>query len=260
MTARFVAYCRWLLDQGADGLAVFGTTSEATSLSLAERQHLLERLIAAGIAPAKAAARHRPAGAAGNGGAHPSCRGPRLRRRADAAAVLLQESLGRRAGGRLCRDDRAGRAIRACGSTSITYPRCRACRSGSRRHRAAAAPISAIRSLASRTVRAIGRTPRPCCRHFRRLTIFPATESRLLGRHGAGCGRLHQRQREYEHRHDPRPDRRDSGARIKSAGAKQQTGRGHAPGDGEGAGDCRHEGPVTPRRPVRPVGPPSVRR
>lgn len=50
---RFVAYCRWLLDHGAHGLAVFGTTSEATSLSLAERQALLERLIEAGIPPAK---------------------------------------------------------------------------------------------------------------------------------------------------------------------------------------------------------------
>ncbi len=29
---RFVAHCRWLLDEGADGLAVFGTTSEANSL------------------------------------------------------------------------------------------------------------------------------------------------------------------------------------------------------------------------------------
>ena len=50
---RFVAYCRWLIERGADGLAVFGTTSEATSLSLIERQSLLEKLIAAGIAPAK---------------------------------------------------------------------------------------------------------------------------------------------------------------------------------------------------------------
>ena len=47
----FVAYCRWLLDRGADGLAVFGTTSEATSLATTERQHLLERLVAAGISP-----------------------------------------------------------------------------------------------------------------------------------------------------------------------------------------------------------------
>ena len=50
---RFGAYCRWLLDHGADGLAVFGTTSEANSLGLAERQSLLERLVEAGIDPAK---------------------------------------------------------------------------------------------------------------------------------------------------------------------------------------------------------------
>ncbi len=45
---RFVAFCRWLLDQGA-GLAVFGTNSEANSLSLAERLELLAALIDAGI-------------------------------------------------------------------------------------------------------------------------------------------------------------------------------------------------------------------
>ncbi len=50
---RFQAYCRWLLDRGAHGLAVFGTTSEANSLSVAERMGLLESLIAAGIAPEK---------------------------------------------------------------------------------------------------------------------------------------------------------------------------------------------------------------
>jgi dihydrodipicolinate synthase/N-acetylneuraminate lyase len=33
---RFVAFCRWLLDQGADGLAIFGTTSEANSMSAGE--------------------------------------------------------------------------------------------------------------------------------------------------------------------------------------------------------------------------------
>ena len=36
----FVQHCRWLLGQGADGLAVFGTTSEANSLSLEERIRL----------------------------------------------------------------------------------------------------------------------------------------------------------------------------------------------------------------------------
>src|SRR3977135_2650603 len=50
---RFVAFCRWLLDQGADGLAIFGTTSEANSMSAGERMELLDRLIAAGIPAAK---------------------------------------------------------------------------------------------------------------------------------------------------------------------------------------------------------------
>ncbi|MGC2411554.1 MAG: dihydrodipicolinate synthase family protein [Stellaceae bacterium] len=50
---RFIAFCRWLLDEGADGLAIFGTTSEANSMSGAERMELLDRLIAAGIPPAK---------------------------------------------------------------------------------------------------------------------------------------------------------------------------------------------------------------
>jgi 4-hydroxy-tetrahydrodipicolinate synthase len=46
---RFVGFCRWLLAEGANGLAVFGTTSEANSLGIDERQALLERLIASGI-------------------------------------------------------------------------------------------------------------------------------------------------------------------------------------------------------------------
>jgi 4-hydroxy-tetrahydrodipicolinate synthase len=50
---RFIAFCRWLLDEGADGLAIFGTTSEANSMSAGERMELLDRLVAAGIPPAK---------------------------------------------------------------------------------------------------------------------------------------------------------------------------------------------------------------
>jgi 4-hydroxy-tetrahydrodipicolinate synthase len=46
---RFVAFCRWLLDQGAGGLAIFGTTSEANSMSAGERMELLDRLVAAGV-------------------------------------------------------------------------------------------------------------------------------------------------------------------------------------------------------------------
>jgi 4-hydroxy-tetrahydrodipicolinate synthase len=48
--ARFFAHCDWLLDQGAAGLAVFGTTSEANSLSGAERMQLLDHLVEHGIA------------------------------------------------------------------------------------------------------------------------------------------------------------------------------------------------------------------
>jgi 4-hydroxy-tetrahydrodipicolinate synthase len=52
-TGRFVAFCRWLLGEGADGLAIFGTTSEANSMSAVERMGLLDRLIAAGIPAAR---------------------------------------------------------------------------------------------------------------------------------------------------------------------------------------------------------------
>lgn len=47
--ARFVENCKVLLDDGADGLAPFGTTSEANSLSVSERIEALETLIAAGV-------------------------------------------------------------------------------------------------------------------------------------------------------------------------------------------------------------------
>jgi 4-hydroxy-tetrahydrodipicolinate synthase len=49
--ARFATVCRWLLGQGAHGLAAFGTTSEANSLSIPERRDALERLVAAGVPP-----------------------------------------------------------------------------------------------------------------------------------------------------------------------------------------------------------------
>ena len=50
-TRRFAVHCRWLLAEGASGLAVFGTTSEATSLSVGERTAALEQLIDSGISP-----------------------------------------------------------------------------------------------------------------------------------------------------------------------------------------------------------------
>jgi 4-hydroxy-tetrahydrodipicolinate synthase len=48
-TEKFIKYCHWMLDQGVDGLAVFGTTSEANSLSADQRMILLDALIEAGI-------------------------------------------------------------------------------------------------------------------------------------------------------------------------------------------------------------------
>ena len=49
---RFVRQCRWLLSQNV-GLAVFGTNSEANSLSVEEKIELLDRLLAAGLDPAR---------------------------------------------------------------------------------------------------------------------------------------------------------------------------------------------------------------
>lgn len=43
--------CRWLLDNGCDGLAILGTTGEANSFSVLERQGIVEGLLRAGIAP-----------------------------------------------------------------------------------------------------------------------------------------------------------------------------------------------------------------
>ena len=49
---RFISHCRWLLSQKC-GLAPFGTTSEANSMSTDERISLLDELVAAGIDPSR---------------------------------------------------------------------------------------------------------------------------------------------------------------------------------------------------------------
>ena len=49
---RFTKHCNWIVSQGVS-LAVFGTNSEANSLNLAEKIHLLEELVTSGINPAK---------------------------------------------------------------------------------------------------------------------------------------------------------------------------------------------------------------
>ena len=48
---RFLAHARRLLAQGCHGLALFGTTSEANSFSVAERKALVERVVEGGIPP-----------------------------------------------------------------------------------------------------------------------------------------------------------------------------------------------------------------
>jgi 4-hydroxy-tetrahydrodipicolinate synthase len=49
---RLVEHCRWLLSKKV-GLAVFGTNSEANSMSVAEKIALLDRLLDAGIQPGR---------------------------------------------------------------------------------------------------------------------------------------------------------------------------------------------------------------
>jgi 4-hydroxy-tetrahydrodipicolinate synthase len=46
---RFVRHCKWLLKSGCAGLAVFGTNSEANSMSVSEKRKLLEALVAGGV-------------------------------------------------------------------------------------------------------------------------------------------------------------------------------------------------------------------
>ncbi len=51
-SGRFIAQCRWLLTQNC-GLAVFGTNSEANSLSANERMALLDALLSADVDPTR---------------------------------------------------------------------------------------------------------------------------------------------------------------------------------------------------------------
>ena len=49
---RFIRHCKWLLDQEV-GLAIFGTNSEANSLTVLERRSLLDALLEAGLPAAR---------------------------------------------------------------------------------------------------------------------------------------------------------------------------------------------------------------
>jgi 4-hydroxy-tetrahydrodipicolinate synthase len=49
---RFIRHCRWLLDQEV-GLSIFGTNSEANSMSVSEKRRLFDALLEAGVPPAR---------------------------------------------------------------------------------------------------------------------------------------------------------------------------------------------------------------
>ena len=49
---RLLAHCRWLIDNDV-GLAVFGTNSEANSMSVGEKIELLDRLVEGGVPPGR---------------------------------------------------------------------------------------------------------------------------------------------------------------------------------------------------------------
>ncbi len=49
--AAFATHCKALIEEGCDGVALLGTTGEANSFSIAQRQGLLEKVIAAGLDP-----------------------------------------------------------------------------------------------------------------------------------------------------------------------------------------------------------------
>ena len=51
-TKRYIAHCRWLIDNQV-GLAIFGTNSEAASLSVDERIAMTDAILAAGIPAAR---------------------------------------------------------------------------------------------------------------------------------------------------------------------------------------------------------------
>ena len=51
---RMADHCRWLLDNGCDGLGILGTSGEAQSFSVRERMAILEGMEKAGIPMSKA--------------------------------------------------------------------------------------------------------------------------------------------------------------------------------------------------------------
>src|SRR5687767_3986550 len=51
--AVFADHCKALLAEGCDGIALLGSTGEANSFGIAQRQQLVERVISSGIAASR---------------------------------------------------------------------------------------------------------------------------------------------------------------------------------------------------------------
>ena len=87
--ARSVALARFLLDNGCDGLNVLGTTGEATSYALAQRQAVMNAYRAAGLPLDRMMVGSGGGGDCGCGGIDPARRRAWFRRRTRIAAILL---------------------------------------------------------------------------------------------------------------------------------------------------------------------------
>ena len=61
-----LARCRQLLAEGCDGITLFGTTGEGAEFAVADRQKILEQVIAGGLDPPAADRLRRRADAAGH--------------------------------------------------------------------------------------------------------------------------------------------------------------------------------------------------
>ena len=118
--ARLVRHCRWLLEHDV-GLAVFGTNSEANSLSVPEKLALLDVLREFRHTAGPDDAGHRLLRVPRHRRVDAACRGPRVRGCSDAAAVLLQDGHRRRVVRELRRSDRARRQ-RAFAHLPLSHP------------------------------------------------------------------------------------------------------------------------------------------
>ena len=117
---RLITHCRWMLSQGV-GLSVFGTNSEANSLSADEKIELMDALVGAGIDPKMMMP---------GTGCCAITETARLTAHAttdldaaefDAAPVLLQRGERRRSIRRICRRHSTSR-LRRSKNLSLPYP------------------------------------------------------------------------------------------------------------------------------------------